>query len=185
MSTCFCNNYVCNFYSCRSESPLQVFLIILQWLLTLVQAPNAPLQVILAYDNMCNLAKLKVARNPLPLPPPLNDVWINVTKIIATFHFKNHISPKCRDEFSPSEVKSNHPNYNTQAGEQTFVWVGRFRHILCSMNKTHHLFYLHQMVLRRNKYTAKCYKNGKKPILPKSSRHIFVPTSQPQIDVED
>ena len=86
-----------------------------------MQASNPPLQVILAFDNMCNLAKLKAARNPLPLPPPLNVVWMNVTKKIDTFHFKNHISPKCRDEFSPMEVKSSHPNYNTQTGEQTFV----------------------------------------------------------------
>ena len=162
-----------------------MFLILLQWLLTLVQRPNPPSEVVLAYNNMCNLAKLKIARNPLPLPLPLADVWMNVIKIIDTFHFKNHISPKCRDEFSPHKVESDHPDYSTQAGEQTFVWVGRFRHILCSMNKTHHLFYLHRMVRRRNKYTAKCYKNGKKPILPKSSRHPFVPTSQPQIDLED
>ena len=37
-------------------------------------------------------------------------------------------------------VKSQNPDFNTQAGEQTFVWVSRFKHIICAMNKTHHLF---------------------------------------------
>ena len=30
----------------------------------------------------------------------------------------------------------------------------------------HHLFYLHRMVRRRNKYVEKCYKLGRKPIWP-------------------
>ena len=126
-------------------------------------------QVILAYDNMCNLARLKVAQSPLPFPPPLDNMWHDVDKIIDTFHFPNHVSADCKEKYSPQAMKDNYPSYNTQAGEQTFLWVGRFRHILYSMNKTHHLFYLHRMVLRRNAYTSKCYKCGKKPVLPKKS----------------
>ena len=61
-----------------------------------------------------------------------------------------------------TSAKSENPHFNTQVGEQTFVWIGRFKHILCSMNKPHHLFYLHRMVLGRNRYTARCYKHGKK-----------------------
>ena len=152
----------------RSESPSQVFLIVLQWLLTMAKTCKVLPKVILAYDNMCNLAKLKVGAKPLPFPPPLDRIWLNVTKIIDVFHFRNHTSLECRKKFSPAQLKECNPNYNTQAGEQTFVWVERFRHILCSMNKTHHLFYLHRMVLRRNAYTAKCYLNGRKPILPKT-----------------
>lgn len=126
--------------------------------------------VILAYDNMCNLAKLKVGQAPLPLAPPLDRLWTDVHKIIDIFHLRNHISPECHTKFSPAEVKKQYPDYNTQAGEQTFVWVHRFSHILCSMNKTHHLFYLHRMVVRRNNYTSKCYRNGKKPVLPKVTK---------------
>lgn len=164
----------------RSESPSQVFMILLKWLLTLMQQVEVPPKVVVAYDNMCNLAKLKVARNPLPFPPPLDGIWHNVDKIVDSFHVKNHVSAKCREQFSPARIKAENPNYNTQAGEQTFVWVGRFKHILCSMNKTHHLFYLHRMVLRRNLYSEKCYKNGRKPILPKSSLQPFVHKSSPQ-----
>ena len=50
---------------------------------------------------------------------------------------------------------------------ETFVWMGKFKNIVSAMNKTHHLFYIHRMVRCRNMYTEKCYKFGKKKILPK------------------
>ena len=125
-------------------------------------------RVVLAYDNMCNLCRLRVAKSPLPLPPPLDKIWESVDKIIDEFriHLNNHVSPECKEKFSPEKIKQENKYFNTQAGEQTFVWVSRFRHILCAMNKTHHLFYLHRMVRRRNDYTSKCYKHNRKPILP-------------------
>lgn len=171
MSEClfFCSNqYHAFIQHCRSESPSQVFFIIIQWLLSLAKTRGSPSgETILAYDNMCNLAKLKIAREPLPFPPPLDRLWLDTKKIIDVFHFKNHISPECKVKYSPAKLKEKNPDFNTQAGEQTFVWVHRFHHILCSMNKAHHLFFLHRMVLRRNNYTGRCYLNGKKPILPK------------------
>lgn len=123
--------------------------------------------MILAYDNMCNLARLNAAKAPLPFPAPLDQMWLKTTKIIDTFHLKNHINESCRRQFSPERVKQQYPDMNTQVGEQTFTWLYHFKHILCAMPKVHHLFYLHRMVVRRNLYTAKCYKYGKKPILPK------------------
>ena len=67
----------------RSESPSQVFLIIIQWLVSLVKANGGRKQhVVLAYDNMCNLAKLKAAKAPLPFPPPLDKLWLDVEKVI-------------------------------------------------------------------------------------------------------
>lgn len=108
----------------------------------------------------CNLAKMNLAKTPLP--PPLTQLWMNETKIIDSFHLKDHVSPSCKEHFSPAPYKAMHPYLNTQAGEQTFTWLHRFRFILSAMPKVHHLFYLHRMVLRRNKYTVKCYKNGKK-----------------------
>ena len=118
---------------------------------------------------MCNLMKLKMSRDSLPFPPPLDKLWLNVKKIIDVFHFQNHVSAECCAKFSPVEMKQRHPDFNTQAREQTFVWVHRFRHILCSMNKVHHLFYLHRMVLRRNEYTCRCHTKGRKLIVPKSA----------------
>ena len=162
--------HVCAFMY-RSESPSQVFLIVIQWLLSLVRdGGGGKREIALAYDNMCNLAKLKIAREPLPFPPPLDRVWLDIHKFIDTFHLRNHVSAECHRTYSPAEFKEKHPNFNTQVGEQTFVWVSRFRHILCSMNKVHHLFYLHRMVVRRNAYTSKCYAYGKKPILPKVTK---------------
>ena len=126
-------------------------------------------KVTLAYDNMCNLDRMKVAQQPLPFPSPFDKLWLNVVKIIDVFHFRNHTSKKCHSKYNPAKTKADNPHFNTQAGEQTFVWVARFKHILCSMNKTHHLFYLHRMVVRRNWYTSKCYKNGKKTNPPEEN----------------
>ena len=123
-------------------------------------------KVYLAYDNMCNVCRLKVAKNDLPLSAPMDRAWLKVRKIIDMFHLKNHSNPVCHTLYSPLEMKEKHPSYNTQAGEQTFVWIGKFKNIVCAMSKTHHLFYIHRMVRHRNKYTEKCYMYGKKPILP-------------------
>ena len=161
------HSYICLNFVCRSESPSQVFFILIQWLLSIVKPTGELLKVTLAYDNICNIDRMKVAQNPLPLPTPLDCLWLGIEKVIDSFHLSNHVSAACREKYSPSKLKADNPSYNTQAGEQTFVWVGRFRHILCSMNKVHHLFYLHRMVRRRNSYSAKCYRNGRKPLLPK------------------
>ena len=131
--------------------------------MSLGQMGKMPEELFLAYDNICNLEKLRAARAPLPFSPPYDKMWINVKKVIDVFHFKNHVSKYCQETFSPTVIKAQHPHFNTQAGEQTFVWVHRFSKILCSMNKTHHLFHLHRMVLRRNEYISSCYTKGKNP----------------------
>lgn len=118
---------------------------------------------------MCNIQKMKIAQKPLPFPAPYNDIWLKVNKIIDVFHFPNHVSDKCKELFSPLKFKEENPNYNTQAGEQTFVWIDKYNRILCAMSKNHYLFFLHRMVIRRNEYTAKCYENGRKPILLKKN----------------
>ena len=158
----------------RSESPNQVFLILIQWLLSLLKESENPgdrlSRVVVAYDNMCNLDRMKVAQNPLPFQPPYDKCWLSIGKIVDKFHHRNHVSEVCKVHYSPDLIKTSNPNYNTQAGEQTFSWVGRYKYILCAMNKIHHLFYLHRMVKRRNMYTEKCYLYGRKPLLPKSKK---------------
>ena len=154
----------------RSESPSQVFFILLTWLMALMQSSISiqPRSINLAYDNICNLCRLNVARQSLPLAPPFDNMWLEV---IDMFHLRNHIS-QCQSKYSAQRLKDQHPHYNTQAGEQTFVWLSRYKHIVCAMTKTHHLFYLHRMVRRRNYYTAKCYSYGRKPVLPKAKNCI-------------
>ena len=145
-----------------------MFFILLTWLFSLIESSNVkPEDMYLAYDNMCNVCRLKASQKKLPLDPPLQEAWLKLRKIIDSFHLVNHINPECHTKFSPQQLKDKHPHANTQAGEQTFVWMGRFKHIVCAMNKTHRMFYLHRMIRRQNKYTEKCYRNGRKPILPK------------------
>ena len=66
-----------------SESCSQVFTILLVWLLRVVESiPRDKWgSVVLAYDNMCHLDSLKVARKPLPLPKPFDEMWLAITKV--------------------------------------------------------------------------------------------------------
>ena len=124
--------------------------------------------IFLAYDNMCHLDGMKASKNPLPLPSPWDKAWISLTKIIDSLHIKNHKDATCKEKYDPSTLKKELPDGNTMAAEQTFVWLSRFKKILCAMPKVHHLFYLHRMVKNRNCYTIACYRNGKKLLLPKA-----------------
>ena len=67
---------------------------------------------------MCNIERMHVARKPLPLPPPMDKAWMNVDKVIDVFHFGNHVSPQCKERFSPAKLKEENPDFNTQAGDQ-------------------------------------------------------------------
>lgn len=117
---------------------------------------------------MCHLDGLKAARNLLPWPSPWDKAWMSIKKIIDSLHIRNHKDKSCQEKYNPVTLKEELPEGNTMAAEQTFVWLSRFKKILCAMPKVHHLFYLHQLVEWRNKYSVICYKNGKKPLLPKA-----------------
>lgn len=125
-------------------------------------------KIFIAYDNMCHLDGRRAAQHPLPWPSPWDKSWISVNKIIDSLHMSNHEDKKCKETYNPSSLKEEIPNGNTMAAEQTFVWLSRFKKILCAMPKVHHLFYLHRMVKHRNRYTVKCYRVGRKPLLPKA-----------------
>ncbi len=137
-----------------------MFVILFQWLLALIKGATTDDElpsITLTYNNMCNLERLKVAK--MPLDPPFDKIWLNVTKVCSTF--KTTWTHYARELYSSARLKAENPDFNTQAGEQTFLWLCKLKHIVCAMNKTHHLFYIHRMVLLRAKL-------GRKPILPKS-----------------
>ena len=110
----------------------------LKWLQTLVHLQSLDKKdlksMYLAYDNMCNVTRLNVAKHALPLPPPMNEAWLDMNKIIDSFHLPNHVNPECKERYSPKSLKEQYPAANTQAGEQTFVWLGRFKHIICVLS---------------------------------------------------
>ena len=128
--------------------------------------PDQWSQIFIAYDNMCNVDRLKAAKKDLPFPKPFNKLWERIRKIIDTFHLKNHKREQCHKVYNPKLLKDTHPLYNTQSCEQTFAWIGRFHRILSAMPKVHNNFFLHRLIQRRNDYNAFCYGHGRKPILP-------------------
>ena len=81
---------------------------------------------------------------------------------------ENHVREKCRKDYPIiiNELRSTFLHPNTEAAEQTFVWLGKFKKILNSMTKLKHHFFLHCLVKERNRYTEWCYKNNMKPKLP-------------------
>ena len=85
-------------------------------------------------------------------------------QVIDSFHYKNHTDPECKVKYNPSVVRDKYP----MCCEQTFIWLSRYKKIVCTMSKNHHLFFLHRIVKRRNEYTEFCNNQGRKPLLPKT-----------------
>ena len=71
--------------------------------------------VTIAYDNMCHLNNLRVARLPLPLPDDLKYIWLDVNKVIDDFHMKNHRDPSCKKKYSTDDLREAKPDLNTMA----------------------------------------------------------------------
>ena len=158
-------NDVCILY-CRSEGPAQVFLLALLWLVAEFGTCGREVwkKIIIAYDNMCHLNNLRVARQLLPLPGELKYIWMDVVKVIDELHIKNHKDPSYKRRYSIDSMKAENENFNTMVCEQTFAWLSRHKKILCAMRKCHFHFYLHRMVKRRNKYITYCYLTGQTPV---------------------
>ncbi len=85
-------------YPCRAESPSQVWVIVLVWLMEVLQKipPEKWSEVVISYDNMCKLDVMKAARVPLPLPEPYDAMWSSVTKVSTLNARINTSLPKCR-----------------------------------------------------------------------------------------
>lgn len=146
----------------------------LSWLFSILKGIN-PLTGEKCFWPMttCHLDGLKAARNLLPWPPPWNKAWMSIKRIIDSLHIRNYKDMSCQEKYNLATLKKELPEGNTMAAEQTFVWLSRFKKILCAMPKVHHLFYLHRLVKRHNKYLVICYKNGKKPLLPKARWQVL------------
>ena len=73
--------------ACRSESPSKVFLIVIVWLYQTLKdvPPDKWGEVILAYDNMCQLDSLRAAKQPLALAKPYDLMWQKITKVYIIY----------------------------------------------------------------------------------------------------
>ena len=105
-------------------------------------------------------------KKPLPLPGDWHHMRLDITNIIDSLHIANHKDRRCREIYSPQQLKKDHPHMNTMCCEQTFAWLSRYKRISSSMPKMHHHFYLHHMVKRRNEYIERCYMQGRRPGVP-------------------
>ncbi len=83
----------------------------------------------LAYDNMCHVDSLKLSKQDLPFPSPIDKAWKLVSKVIDRLHLRNHVDPKCKQLYN-AKIPA---HYNTMACEQTFVWARHFKKTKCLM----------------------------------------------------
>ena len=69
---------------------MQVFLLILTWLVAAFGYKTREdwKKLVISYDNMCHVNFSNVAQKSLPLPGNLQDIWLNVMKIIDELHIK-------------------------------------------------------------------------------------------------
>ena len=125
--------------------------------------------ICLAYDNMCHMDSLKISKANLPLPEPFNESWKLIGKVIDRLHLRNHVDPRCKQMYNADDRVPK--GFNTMACEQTFIWASRFKKVMCARPHIHQFFFLHRLVKYRNKYTEKCHKLRKTPVLPKTGKN--------------
>lgn len=94
--------------------------------------------------------------------------FILYLQVIDSLHIHNHKDPRCKEKYHPDKAHNVNKDINLMCAEQTFVWLSRYKRIICSMNKSHHLFFLHRLIVLRNEYTEMCHNSGRKPLLPKA-----------------
>ena len=103
-------------------------------------------------------------------------IFNRIDKGVDGLHIKNHVRHSCRSEYPKviQDLRNKFSSPNTEAAEQTFLWLGKFKKIINSMDKRKHHFFLHCLVKERNKYTQYCLENRKKIILPKLQNDKFL-----------
>ena len=159
----------------KSEDPSQVALSTVKFLGLFVQSLNIVVlaNIFLFYDNMCNLERLKIwdcDKTGLSLEARLGmTIFKRINKGVDGLHIRNHVRHSCRNEYPRviQKLRETFTSPNTEAAEQTFLWLGKFKKIINSMDKRRHHFFLHCLVKERNKYTQYCLENKKKVVLPK------------------
>ena len=85
---------------------------------------------LLAYDDACHLKRFIDRRSTTPLGKALAQLKIVVDKM----HFRNHTDPWCKKNVNPYKC----PDFvgiNTEACEQTFRYVARFKYATKHMSK--------------------------------------------------
>lgn len=90
--------------------------------------------------DMCHVDRINVAQKALRFHPPF-DEWLKANKIIDSLHIAYSKSEGCKEKYNPAKLKDILPDGHTTAGKQTFNWLSRFKKILCSMPKKHHMFF--------------------------------------------
>lgn len=103
-------------FGCESLSQVYVFL---TWLwYTIATFPK-----LFAYDDACHLKRLVNSRQKTAAGKFL----ASLTMVVDKMNFKNHVDKWCKQNVNPHKVPE-FCNLNTEACEQTFKFVPKFKH---------------------------------------------------------
>lgn len=123
------------------------------------------LRIIYTHSTMqtCHLDSLHVAVK-----------YVVVTATSSHQSHQDYHFPACQEPQRPSYCTVRHKECKGESakaehhGIRTGIRTSCYKKILCSMGKTHHLFFLHHMVKERNQYNGQCQKARRDPLLPKT-----------------
>ena len=91
----------------------------------------------LAYDDACHLKRFIDRRQTSKVGKFLASIKIAVDRM----HFKNHVDKWCRKNLDPDKIVE-FKKLNTEACEQTFIFVARYRYATKHMGQgMYHLFH--------------------------------------------
>ena len=142
--------YIWAFFWFRSESPFQIFLILIQWLLSYAKSGGDISNVTLAYDS-CKKTTATSSSDGQGMDECGQSDWcISLWKPCI---------PTVQGTVFPCKTKRR-KSWFQLSGRRTNVGLGFKISTRSLLHAQKSLIYLHCMVLRRNAaYTAKCYKN--------------------------
>ena len=154
----------------KSESTSQVAVTTIKFCVLFVKTLYITVlsSIFLFYDNMCNLERMKLwtsDKRKLTSQARLGiSIFNRVNKGVDALHIKNHVRHTCRNEYPKviEKLRETFKNPNTEAAEQTFIWLGKYKKILNTMDKRKHHFFtlpcqrkkrIHKILFRELHYT--------------------------------
>ena len=114
-------------------------------------------RIIICYENMCQLVRMWVSREPLLLSKPFDKMWPKITKCIDTLHVRNHVMERCKTELHSDQIGEINPKIHRQENKHlcTYPDIGAQGHVF--HDQISQLFlYVYRLYIRRNEYIAKC-----------------------------
>ena len=119
-----------------------------------------PVPEVLAYDDACHLGMFltnRMGRFGYSLVAHLLLFVKKLELVCDRFHWRNHTGEWCKRNVNPKNSTKLGPKTNTEAAENTFVWLSKYKFIFKHMNKARFNFTMLWLFHERNQWLcAQC-----------------------------